>query len=473
MKNMLSFTLITFLLTLTHMVVASEDDHICQVTKQVQEEVNTTKDEPFQIQVYKFSIWPPFIRREEKTAFRTVDSKEIHYKTQIVEVCCSGYKKQGDSCIPSCANGCNHGQCTKPEICSCNSGWMGEFCNETCPVGRFGANCLESCACSPNSLCDLNDGKCYCHPGFTGETCHDPCPEGFYGPNCKHRCFCHHGGTCDRQTGQCSCAPGFVGRHCQFMCPTGYFGENCSNKCTCANRGVCHHQTGKCQCPPGFTGEDCNLPCEAGFYGPNCAKSCECYNADSCDAKSGLCNCRRGWMDMKCLTPCPLGTFGQGCKETCNCTSMQLCDHAEGCVDIKMVNLAGILIEGQGFDQETLQNDTINADVEQKLTKWSMSGLSLFLVLITGIFFAILAALILLFILYKPRSSMDPQKLVESQSTINSTDTSGIYSIHEKTAVYEEVGPRKMFEKKLNNSQVNICSMKSGKENPAFNNLDK
>lgn len=51
--------------------------------------------------------------------------------------------------------------------CTCQPGWAGLHCNETCAHGFFGHGCLEPCVCVNGGVCDGATGRCQCSPGFT------------------------------------------------------------------------------------------------------------------------------------------------------------------------------------------------------------------------------------------------------------------------------------------------------------------
>lgn len=53
-------------------------------------------------------------------------------------------------------------------------------------------------------------GECTCQPGWAGLFCNETCPHGFYGHGCLEPCLCVNGGVCDGSTGQCQCASGFT-----------------------------------------------------------------------------------------------------------------------------------------------------------------------------------------------------------------------------------------------------------------------
>lgn len=51
--------------------------------------------------------------------------------------------------------------------CTCQPGWAGLFCNETCAHGYYGNGCLEPCLCVNGGVCDTVSGLCQCAPGYT------------------------------------------------------------------------------------------------------------------------------------------------------------------------------------------------------------------------------------------------------------------------------------------------------------------
>lgn len=55
-------------------------------------------------------------------------------------------------------------------------------------------------------------GECTCQPGWAGLLCNETCARGFYGPGCLEPCLCVNGGVCDVATGGCQCAPGYTVR---------------------------------------------------------------------------------------------------------------------------------------------------------------------------------------------------------------------------------------------------------------------
>lgn len=66
------------------------------------------------------------------------------------------------------------------------------------------------CCCFPTCSCHPMKGECTCQPGWAGLHCNETCAHGFYGDGCVEPCLCVNGGVCDSATGRCRCAPGFT-----------------------------------------------------------------------------------------------------------------------------------------------------------------------------------------------------------------------------------------------------------------------
>lgn len=110
-----------------------------------------------------------------------------------ISICCSGYKLAAHTsfyCVPDCPKGCENGNCTAPNVCTCYKGFIkgpDDTCVPVCPKG-----CL-------NGVCATN-GECSCDKGYTLE------------PNkqfCIHNCSknCGTGGKCVGAN-HCLCEPG-------------------------------------------------------------------------------------------------------------------------------------------------------------------------------------------------------------------------------------------------------------------------
>ena len=127
-------------------------------------------------------------------------------------------------CDPICIP--NQGQCTSPNNCTCNPGFLGSQCEHRCPSGTYGLSCASTCDCANNSTCDVTTGECQCSRGYQGVTCEEECSQGFYGDGCSSECLCRNEtSTCDHRNGLCSCAPGWTGALCDTPCRAGTFGQ--------------------------------------------------------------------------------------------------------------------------------------------------------------------------------------------------------------------------------------------------------
>ncbi|KAK7832798.1 hypothetical protein U0070_026994 [Myodes glareolus] len=60
------------------------------------------------------------------------------------------------------------------------------------------------------SSCHPVTGACTCQPGWSGHFCNESCPAGYYGNGCQLPCTCQNGADCHSITGGCTCAPGFM-----------------------------------------------------------------------------------------------------------------------------------------------------------------------------------------------------------------------------------------------------------------------
>ena len=190
--------------------------------------------------------------------------------------CKVGYA--GNPCI-KCPENCDPTGCDDNFHCyACNSGFYGDFCNETCP-----GHCL-------NNTCN-RDGRCHeCDPGFYGDYCNLICST-----NCIN-------GTCNRD-GACTCKIIFDGFGC---CP-----ENCKEGCNDTNfvcsscKEVYHgdfcNQTCPDNCTNGCTrdGKKCTS-CALRHSGALCEKDCPEQCSRQCEQDNGTCPCNPGFVGRQC-----------------------------------------------------------------------------------------------------------------------------------------------------------------------------
>ncbi|KAL7677099.1 hypothetical protein ACOME3_003346 [Neoechinorhynchus agilis] len=172
--------------------------------------------------------------------------------------------------------------------CKCRPGWIGTFCNQTCPIGKFGYNCSEPCKCSNNSHCDHVTGNCVdistslqscsvdCVSGrcnkHTGK-CQLMLPEFQSSSKCAELCYTIFDGVFGRTNCHAICSnvdemlanvfgASFSAEPVHQGCGPNTFGKICQQcKCPLPNQ-LCNKRTGECTCQPGWTGPKCDVPNE-------------------------------------------------------------------------------------------------------------------------------------------------------------------------------------------------------------------
>jgi hypothetical protein len=110
---------------------------------------------------------------------------------------------------------CQNGGVYRDGECLCLPGFIGDQCENKCPLGHFGRFCGIKC---PNSECEgyLVCGKdplgCSCLSGYKGFACNQPCAKHEWGPECNLKCdnLCLSD-SCDRFSGDCICSTNFNG----------------------------------------------------------------------------------------------------------------------------------------------------------------------------------------------------------------------------------------------------------------------
>ncbi|XP_062578481.1 tyrosine-protein kinase receptor Tie-2-like [Saccostrea cucullata] len=203
--------------------------------------------------------------------------------TELCEVTVTGCKHPsiyGFGCDLSCPENCQERRCyiVNGSCLGCRPGWIGEFCNNSCPAGFYGLECRIPCIgqCRDSKPCNHNTGDCDegCADGWTGTECSKQCPAETYGPDCIYNCsgHCVNGVSCNRTTGSCNsgCKPGCTGEHCDKACSIGFYGLNCTKQCN----NHCRHGINHCNHQDGH----CDLGCQDGFIGLICNES-EFFNA--------------------------------------------------------------------------------------------------------------------------------------------------------------------------------------------------
>uniref|UniRef100_A0AC34QHB9 EGF-like domain-containing protein n=1 Tax=Panagrolaimus sp. JU765 TaxID=591449 RepID=A0AC34QHB9_9BILA len=257
--------------------------------------------------------------------------------------------KEANSSSLTCKYNCfSKGTCRNGK-CLCNSGFSGEFCEETaCPVlcngngifangkcscheGFKGAECDLDASwcqvpdCNKNGECG-SDGKCHCNHGWKGEfcderTCEDPncsnngicengtcfCAAGWYGSLCEQRISSACSPLEAHKLGQKSYQPSSVPRdfstvntdkqklvnqHPVILEKSVKLDDTCSS---CVH-GVC--KDGQCICEMLYSGDDCSIK--------QCLPGCEEHGI----CNDGVCECNQGWNGDNC--------FIEGCYGNCS-----------------------------------------------------------------------------------------------------------------------------------------------------------
>ncbi|XP_061191814.1 multiple epidermal growth factor-like domains protein 10 [Saccostrea echinata] len=196
--------------------------------------------------------------------------------TELCEVTVTGCQNPsvyGYDCNLPCPENCQERRCyiVNGTCLGCTAGWIGEFCNNSCPAGYYGPECRAPCTgyCRYIKPCNHSTGECDegCSDGWTGNECSKKCSAEMYGPDCMYSCsgHCLNGVPCNRTTGSCNsgCKPGYTGEHCDKACSIGFYGLNCKEQCSNQCRhgiNYCNHEDGHCEtgCQDGFIGRKCN-----------------------------------------------------------------------------------------------------------------------------------------------------------------------------------------------------------------------
>ena len=150
---------------------------------------------------------------------------------------------KSDCCGVDCGT---HGECLDGSgVCSCDSNYIGEFCDIHCHCNAHGTFIISNELRTSAVTCSA--GSCQCSGDYIGPACETPC-------DCNG-----HGTQVDIASARAanSCSAG----SCQ--CSGDYSGPACE----CTNGGVFEPTNGtiKCSCPDGFMGLYCEFPIAGNF----------------------------------------------------------------------------------------------------------------------------------------------------------------------------------------------------------------
>lgn len=262
--------------------------------------------------------------------------------------------------------------------CLCSSAYVGEACDEACPVGGPGLDQV----CSGHGSCGRGSAQavCTCDAGFWGPECGEQCDLGIDDVPCSGT---DHG-LCSPSTGECVCLQGFAGSACEHIgtctdhgianctcAEPGYYGDGCTSTCpatsncepgtgcsvVCSGAGLCTRE-GDCLCDAGYYGTGCESECPGGaatpcaghgachvdgtctcedaWWGPACDKTCPggeeslCSGHGECDHATGVCVCTVNFFGTDCSTTCPSGSDGQVCNGQGVCRAGGTCECLAG-----------------------------------------------------------------------------------------------------------------------------------------------
>ncbi|KAE8299798.1 Integrin beta-2 Cell surface adhesion glycoproteins [Larimichthys crocea] len=208
--------------------------------------------------------------KDQSFIIRPLGIKDTLTVTLNTKCECQCEDSSGSSSHPHC-NGKGKVTCG---ICSCNSSFVGQFCE--CSIGDKDERSLRaSCQKDNGTECegrgDCVCGRCQCHNSESGKSyhgdfceCDDDHCEKFLNKLC--------GGNGKCNCGKCKCNPGYEGSACQ--CKVSEEGCHTHNNTVCFGRG-------KCKCN--------RCECNEGYLRPRCQTCLGC--ADPCQTKLTCIEC--------------------------------------------------------------------------------------------------------------------------------------------------------------------------------------
>ncbi|XP_065941041.1 uncharacterized protein [Magallana gigas] len=189
------------------------------------------------------------------------------YQPPLCKECKTGY--YGEDCSKKCDHCKNNASCTlQSEECDAlGCAYSGHQPPSCCIPGMYGLHCEKNCSRHCRFInCDRKTGSCFdgCKNGYIGSFCNQTCPLGKYGPNCGEICgHCYNNTVCNHGNGTCleGCKAGYWNHNCKTLCSDGRYGQNCQYTCSgnCVNGEACDKVNGSCRsCVDGFQGSKCD-----------------------------------------------------------------------------------------------------------------------------------------------------------------------------------------------------------------------
>ncbi|KAF0978872.1 hypothetical protein FDP41_001942 [Naegleria fowleri] len=261
----------------------------------------------------------------QRNEFITFEGYRIR---RMYSVCASGWI--GPDCgIPLCWNKTSvqgfgdygracfgRGNCTSPNTCSCNQGFLGQECES---FSCFGIHYLDPFVCRGHGSCvDVNN--CTCLPNYTIFVPPPPPPSNntsiqCFGLNATDSLVCNGHGSCS-STDNCTCYSNYSGANCSILVTdcincgnssnndtntnnnTGLiqcFGLIASDARVCNGHGNCSG-TNNCTCDSHYSGVNCSVTTCFGVFSNS---SNVCSGSGTCAALN-LCNCRSNYYGDNC-----------------------------------------------------------------------------------------------------------------------------------------------------------------------------
>jgi hypothetical protein len=253
----------------------------------------------------------------------------------IPNYACAGFNHDDGDC--PCGDSCNgHGGCVA-DVCQCDAGWKGPFCEEPQACGDTACDALtENCKTCPNDCgaCPTECGNGTCQPGV-GESC-TSCPQDCGACTCGDG-KCSADESCQDCEKDCGLCPQCGDDVCQSYKLGAPYPQNLAETCA-----TCPYDCGKC------LGDCCASSETTGEWNPGggcfdqpvavcvCGLDPECCKKgwpESCKAKAvascGLSCCTPSCADAEC--------GGDGCGGSCGkCASNEACvgNHCEPLVPV-------------------------------------------------------------------------------------------------------------------------------------------
>ncbi|XP_035723356.1 uncharacterized protein LOC118442172 [Vespa mandarinia] len=321
MNSLFFFLLCIFIIEIEYSVENSGLNNQGYCTKLVS--YRKSKSVPY-MESYREKKWGIFYTTKYRWNYRT----EYYWAWKTEKICCDLYKQQNEKCVPICFHDCGHGDCVRPNICSCHEGY--QLINSHNPVCV--AVCKHPCV---HGHCTAPD-VCTCNPGYRMKSDKFTC-EPICNPNCDSKtaycsepdiCTCREGYQNKKNIGYTICVP-----ICSIPCVNG----NCTapDTCTC-NQGYSVDLYDKFTCKPvcdNCVDGTCTAPgictCnqgyslnEKGYCKPICSKSCHmgiCIAPETCMCHEGY-----GFLNDSmnvCEPICPKACINGFCKHpnVCEC----------------------------------------------------------------------------------------------------------------------------------------------------------